>query len=75
MDFKRATDALFQRVTHEDLANKIGVSVPAIRQARLANKAQAHREPPRGWEVAVKALAEKQIQHFHGLLAHLNVPK
>jgi hypothetical protein len=53
MNFKDATDALFERVTHEDLAGALGVSVPSIRQARLDGKALAFRQPPEGWEKAV----------------------
>lgn len=72
MDFKKATDALFDRVTHENLASELGVSVPAIRQARLTDMALAHREPPKDWEQAVKTLAEGQIRHFQKLLSQLN---
>ena len=71
MDFKKATDTLFDRVTHEDLAAELGSSVPAIRQARLGGKAHGHREPPPDWERAVKALAEGQINHFQRLLGQL----
>jgi hypothetical protein len=72
MDFNKATDALFDRVTHEDLASELGVSVPSIRQARLNGKAIGHREPPPDWESGVKALAEGQVRHFQKLLAALN---
>lgn len=71
MDFKKATDALFDRVTHEDLASELGVSVPAIRQARLTGKSLAHREPPPGWEKGVQTLASAQIRRYEKLLAEL----
>lgn len=71
MDFKRATDALFRRVAHEDLAKELGASVPAIRQARLVDTALGHREPPQAWEQAVKTLAEGQIRHFQKLVSQL----
>jgi hypothetical protein len=71
MDFKAATDALFHRVTHDDLAEELGVSVPSIRQARLEDEAHAHRSPPEGWEKGVKRLAERQVRHFQQLLARL----
>jgi hypothetical protein len=72
MDFNKATNALFDRVTHEDLAKELGASVPSIRQARLADDSHAHRTPPEGWERAVRALAEGRIKHFQRLLASLS---
>lgn len=71
MNFKEATDALFERVTHEDLAGSLGVSVPSIRQARLDGKALAFRQPPAGWEKAVATLAEARIRHYQGLVRKL----
>ena len=38
MNFREATDGLFSRVSHEDLARALGVSVASIRQARLNYK-------------------------------------
>jgi hypothetical protein len=73
MDFKKATDVLLSRVTHEALANELGVSVPAIRQARLSTSAQAYRTPPRDWERAVKALAQRQITQYQKLIAQLGI--
>lgn len=72
MDFKAATDALFSRITHEDLAAELGVSVPTIRQARLDDVAQAHRNPPGGWEKAAKRLAERQMRLYRGLVEKLD---
>ena len=71
MNFKEATDALFERVTHEDLAGALGVSVPSIRQARLDGKALAFRQPPEGWEKAVATLAESRVRHYQGLVRKL----
>lgn len=71
MDFKSATDALFHRVTHADLAEEMRVSIPSIRQARLDSEALAYRNPPENWEVAVRKLAEAQIKHFRHLLSQL----
>jgi hypothetical protein len=71
MDFKAATDVLFSRVSHEDLAQELGVSVPSIRQARLRGRAHAHRNPPEGWESAAKKLAERQIRQLRQLVAQL----
>jgi hypothetical protein len=71
MNFREATDALFERVTHDDLAEALGVSVPSIRQARLDSKAMAFRQPPDGWERAVTALAEARALHFQKLARKL----
>lgn len=64
MDFKKATDALFAPVTHQELADVLGVSVAAIRQARLSREALAYRSPPEGWEKAVLKLAKARGRHF-----------
>jgi hypothetical protein len=71
MDFKSATDDLFARVTHDDLAAALGVSIPAIRQARIDHNSMAYRNPPDGWEGAVRSLAEKQMRHYGRLLSQL----
>ena len=68
VDFKRATDALFECVTHGELAEKLRVSIPSIRQARLDEEAKAHRNPPEYWESAIKALAESRVKHFQRLV-------
>ena len=68
MDFKKATDALFEPVGHADLARALGVSVALIRQARLNAEAAAHRSPPEGWEKAVADLAEKRAAHYRRLI-------
>lgn len=72
MDFKEATDVLFDRVTHDELAAEMGVSVAAIRQARLGDTAQAHRNAPEGWEKAVKRLAERQARRYRLLAEKLD---
>jgi glycerate kinase len=49
----------------------LGVSIPAIRQARLGVSSKAHRPPPKGWEQAVIGLTENRIQHYHELIGAL----
>jgi|CZKY01.1.fsa_nt_gi hypothetical protein len=68
MTFKKATDRLFSRIDHKDLANALGVSVASIRQARLSPDALAHRSPPPDWENAVLRLAEERVLHFRKLI-------
>jgi len=68
MTFKKATDRLFSRVDHEDLAKALKVSVASIRQARLSPDALAHRSPPPDWETAVLRIAEERVLHFRKLI-------
>ena len=71
MNFKKATDELFQGVNQSALAKSLGVSLPAIRQARLGEEAKAHRSPPRDWRRAVIRLAEEQVWHYRKLIESL----
>jgi hypothetical protein len=71
MDFKKATDALFSRISHDDLAKALDVSVALIRQARLAPSAGAHRSPPEGWQSAAARLAEERARHYARLAERL----
>lgn len=60
MDFRKATDELLAGISHQELADALGVSVATVRQGRLADSARAHRSPPKGWKAAVKRLAERR---------------
>lgn len=68
MDFKKATDSLFARVDHRELAKRLGVSVATIRQARLRPNANAHRTAPENWRDAVIRIAEAQIMRYRKLI-------
>lgn len=68
VNFQEATDMLFDPVTHQDLARALSVSLASIRQARLGSQAKAHRSPPKGWEQAVRNLAQRRVQHYQRLL-------
>jgi transcriptional regulator with XRE-family HTH domain len=57
MDFRRATDELFEGISHQDLADALGMSVATIRQARQGEDGKSHRSPPKGWEPTVAKLA------------------
>jgi hypothetical protein len=70
-DFKRATDELLATLSHEELANSLGVSVPSIRQARLDSGARAFRKPPEGWELRVSKLARERAKRLLGLSKEL----
>lgn len=71
MNFKDATDGLFDRISHEELADALGVSVASIRQARLPETAKARREAPKNWQEAVIRLAEKRLKHYRQLIEQL----
>ena len=57
MDFRKATDELLAGISHQELADTLGVSVATVRQARLEEGAKAHRSAPSGWETKVARLA------------------
>jgi hypothetical protein len=59
-DFKKATDELFRPITQKMLATHLKCSIAAIRQARLAPSAKAHRSAPENWEEEVSELALSQ---------------
>jgi len=71
MDFKTATDELLANLSHRELARELGVSVPSVRQARLASSATAHRAPPEGWEPVVARIAKKEASRLSRLAARL----
>jgi hypothetical protein len=71
MNFKEATDILFEGVPQRDLARILGVSVASIRQARLRETAKAHRTAPENWEKAVIKLAGDRIRAYQRLISRL----
>jgi hypothetical protein len=71
MNFKEATDGLFDRISHEQLAEALGVSVAAIRQARLTPTAKAYRAAPREWQEAVIRLAEGRLKHYKHVIGRI----
>jgi hypothetical protein len=71
MNFKNATDRLFSRIDHKDLAKALGISIASIRQARLRPDASAHRSPPPDWENALVRLAEQRVRHFRELIEEI----
>jgi hypothetical protein len=60
MDYKEATDRLFERITAADLAGELGVSQNAVARARLDPTTRDYRPPPSGWQAAVARLALKR---------------
>jgi len=72
MDFKEAIDRLGERVTHEQAARALGVSVASVRQYRLSPEANAHRSAPEGWAKVLAQLARKRISELSKLADELD---
>ena len=73
MNFKAATDELFEGVSHRSLAEALGVSVAAVRQARLSEASKAFRHPPKKWRNAIIRLAEERVWHYRKLIEKLRL--
>lgn len=71
MDFREAIDRLGDRVTHEQAARELGVSVASVRQYRLSPEANAHRSAPSGWAKALARLARNRIHELTELANEL----
>jgi len=71
MDFVSATDRLTVCMSHSDIAYEAGVSVQAIRQARMYPQAEGYRSPPSGWESVVAKLARARAAELVKLAEEL----
>lgn len=71
MDFREAIDRLGERVTHEQAARALGVSVASVRQYRLLPEANAHRTAPNGWPNVLARLARARAQELNELAEKL----
>jgi hypothetical protein len=71
MNFREAVDALCASVTHEDVAKALGVSLQAIRQARLREESDAFRSPPKKWKKGIIQLAENRVGQYGKLIEQL----
>lgn len=71
MEFREALDKLGERVTHEEVASALGVSVASVRQYRLSPDARAHRSPPAGWPEVLSKLAEARGEELIELAQRL----
>lgn len=61
MDFKKATDrAMELGIRTREVAEAAGVSEALIRAARLPAKSPSKREPPDGWQDALRILCERR---------------
>jgi hypothetical protein len=71
LDFREATEALFDRVRVEDLAGELHCSPQSIKQARLSEDANGRRSPPEGWQSAAAKLAKKRAEQLRRLAERL----
>jgi hypothetical protein len=71
MEFKDAIEGLCSTVTHQEVADALGVSRATVRQAMLAEGARARRRPPEGWEATVGRLAKAQAARLEKLAKRL----
>lgn len=71
MDFKKATDILFDAVDQGDIATALDVSLASVRQARLSPDASAHRSPPPDWRNGLAKLAKHRARRLLRLVAAL----
>ena len=60
MNFKAATDRMIPAITLAGLSDELGMSVAAVRQARLDPATSSYRTPPAGWEKAIAKLARER---------------
>jgi hypothetical protein len=68
MDFREAVDALCEPLDHKKVAEALGVSLQAVRQARMAEQSSAFRAAPKHWKDMVIRLAERRIMHYRQLI-------
>lgn len=60
MDFKTATDRVAGCISHAEIAEAAGVSIQAIRQARMDPSSTSYRNPPAGWQAVLARLARER---------------
>jgi hypothetical protein len=71
VEYKEATDRLFERITATDLAIELGVSQNAVARARLDPNTRDFRPPPSRWRAAVARLADQRVSELLKLKAAL----
>lgn len=71
MNYRQATDRLFERITAEELAAELDVSQNAIARARMDPATRGYRPPPAGWEQGVARLAGEHATRLLQLAAQM----
>lgn len=74
MNFNEATDGLLAGgVTLNEIADALGVSYAAVKQARLAPDNTAHRRPPVGWQPKLIQLARQRGRSLEEFAHRLSI--
>lgn len=72
MDFKKATDrAMELGLRTREIAEAAGVSEASIRAARLPDTSPSKREPPDGWQAALRGLCKRRAGELLALAKRL----
>jgi len=71
MNFREAVDALCDPLDHKKVAEALGVSLQAVRQARMQEQSSAFRAPPKHWKDIAILLAERRVMHYRQLIDRL----
>jgi hypothetical protein len=71
VNYREATDMLFERITANDLAEELGASQNSVARARLDLGSRDYRPPPMGWPAAVARLAAKRAARLLDLCEKL----
>lgn len=71
MNYKEATDRLFERITAADLAEELGVAQNSIARARLDPQTRDYRPAPQRWKIGVLRLAERRAAELLSLAEEL----
>lgn len=70
-NFRKTTNDIMGKATIAEIAVELGCSTNTVLQARLPDKAKAHRNPPAAWEGKLLKLAEKRIAYFQKIADNL----
>ena len=71
MNFRETVDTLCDPLDHKKVAEALGVSLQAVRQARMVEKSSAFRAAPKHWKDTAIRLAERRIMYYRQLIDQL----
>jgi hypothetical protein len=71
MNFREAVDSVCEPLAHSTIAEALGVSLQAVRQARMDENSKAFRAPPKHWRDIIIRLAERRIMHYRQLIEQI----
>jgi hypothetical protein len=71
MNFREVLDRLCANLGHNEVAKALGISVQAIRQARMRPESSGFRAPPKDWENVAIRLAEERVWQYRKLIEQI----